>query len=246
MVKLIFVGTGDAFGSGGRMNTCLYVETSGLVFAIDFGATSLAALNDLELDHGKIDLILLTHFHGDHAAGIPGMLLDSMVARKRTRPLTIAGPPGVEAHLAKVMSAFFPGSEKMMPNFPMTWQEIAIQAPQDVMGLRVKTYPAAHTPETMPTSMRIETSEGKVIAFTGDSAWTEHMPDLAAGSDVFISECYFHEKPVPNHMNYPALRENRDRLKTKRLILTHMGPEMLAMADEVPEETAYDGMVIEI
>jgi ribonuclease BN (tRNA processing enzyme) len=87
---------------------------------------------------------------------------------------------------------------------------------------------------------------GKVIAFTGDTAWNEHLPALADGSDLLISECYFHSKPVPFHMNYPAIREHRAELRTKRLILTHMGPEMLAMADQVPEECAHDGMVVEL
>jgi ribonuclease BN (tRNA processing enzyme) len=70
------------------------------------------------------------------------------------------------------------------------------------------------------------------------------MPALAQGSDVLIAECYFHSKPVPFHLNYPAIIEHRHELATKRLILTHMGPEMLAQLDNVPEECAHDGMVV--
>lgn len=246
MAKITFVGTGDAFGSGGRMNTCFLVETGGLVFAIDFGATSLPALKGQGIEHDRIDLILLTHFHGDHAAGVPVLLMDAMLGTKRTRPLTIAGPPGTAQRLPVIHEALFPGSAGMKPKFDLTKRDMEIGGPHDMLGLKITTYPAIHTPESMPTSMRVELPDGKVIAYTGDSAWTAHIPALARGSDLLIAECYFHQKPVPFHMNYPVIQQHRAELQTKRLVLTHMGPEMLEVADEVPEECAYDGMTIEI
>jgi ribonuclease BN (tRNA processing enzyme) len=244
-VTLTFVGTGDAFGTGGRNNTCILVDAPGLRFAIDFGATSVNALKALGMDHNSIDAILLTHFHGDHAAGVPTLLMDAMLGSKRQTPLTIAGPPGTAARLPQIAEALFPGSGGMQPKFPLDVIDMEMLIPHSVRGLNVTTYPAIHTPQTVPTSIRVEVA-GKAIAFTGDSAWTDHMPTLARGSDVLIAECYFHTKPVPFHLNYPVIREHRHELKTKRLILTHMGPEMLAVADTVPDECAYDGMVINL
>ena len=244
-VTLTFVGTGDAFGSGGRMNTCFLVDTPGLRFAIDFGATSVNALKALRIDHNTIDAILLTHFHGDHAAGVPILLMDAMLGARRRTPLTIAGPPGTAARLPGIADALFPGSAAMRPKFPLDVIDMEMLTPNDVRGLKVTTYPAIHTPETVPTSIRVEVA-GKVIAYTGDSGWTGHMPALARGSDVLIAECYAHAKPIPFHLNYPAIREHRHELQTKRLILTHMGPEMLAEAGNVPEECAHDGLVIEL
>jgi ribonuclease BN (tRNA processing enzyme) len=244
-VTLTFVGTGDALGSGGRMNTCILVDAPGIRFAIDFGATSVNAMKALGLEHDSLDAILLTHLHGDHAAGIPTLMIDSMLGTKRSRPLTIAGPPGTGARLPVIFDAMFPGSSVMTPKFPVDVIDMEMRTPHEILGLRVTTWPAIHTPETVPTSMRVEVA-GKVIAYTGDTAWTEHLPALAAGSDVLIAECYFHTKPVPFHLNYPDIRAHRDELQTRRLILTHMGPEMLAVADELPEKCAYDGMVVEV
>lgn len=244
-VKVTFAGTGDAFGSGGRFNTCFIVEAPDICFAIDFGATSLNALNALGFAHNRIDAVLLTHLHGDHCAGVPSLLMDAMLGAKRTTPLTIAGPAETRAHLERVQSALFPGSEVMEPKFDLEVIEMELQTPTDIRGLMVTTWPAVHTPATNPTSMRIEVAD-KVIAFSGDSEWTEHMPAVALGSDLFISECYFYEKAVRNHMNYPDLLAHRQELDTKRLILTHMGPEMLAHLDHVEEECAHDGLVIEL
>jgi len=91
-VRVNFVGSGDAFGSGGRFQTCILVDGENTRFAIDFGASSLPALNAQGISHNTIDAILLTHIHGDHAGGIPFLLLDAMLGAKRDRPLTIAGP----------------------------------------------------------------------------------------------------------------------------------------------------------
>lgn len=244
-VKVTFAGTGDAFGSGGRFNTCFVVEAPGICFAIDFGATSLNALNALGLPHNRIDVILLTHLHGDHCAGVPSLLLDAMLGAKRQTPLTIAGPRETKARLAEIQKALFPGSEGMTPEFGVEIVEMDTMTPLEVRGLKVTTWPAEHTPATNPTSMRVEV-DSRVIAYSGDSAWTEHMPDVARGADLFITECYFREKRVPFHMNYPELKEHWHELEAKRIVLTHMGPEMLAHLDEINEECAFDGMVIEL
>jgi ribonuclease BN (tRNA processing enzyme) len=244
-VTVTFVGSGDAFGSGGRMNTCILVDAPGIRFAIDFGATSVSALKGLGIDHNTLDAVLLTHLHADHAGGIPTLLMDAMLGIKRARPLTIAGPPGTAERLPVIFDALYPGSLVVKPKFPLDVIDMAMLTPHEILGLKITTFPAIHTPETVPTSIRVEVA-GKMIAYTGDTAWTEHLPALARGSDVLITECSAHTKPVPFHLNYVTICEHRAELETKRLILTHMSPEMLAIADEVPEECAYDGMVVEV
>ncbi|MEM7060912.1 MAG: MBL fold metallo-hydrolase [Pseudomonadota bacterium] len=245
MVQITFAGSGDAFGSSGRMNTCIIVDAPGTRFAIDFGASSLIALSKLGIAHNSIDTILLTHLHGDHGGGIPPMLIDAMLGAKREAPLKIAGPPGTRAWLAEVQEALFPGSSGMSPKFGLVIEELCIGGPHLIGDLKVTTWPAVHTAETNPTQIRVEVA-GKTIAYTGDGSWTEDTLKLADHADVLITECYFYSKPVKYHMNYPDIQANRDRLNAKRLILTHMGPEMLDNANRIAEECAYDGMIIEI
>lgn len=244
-VKVTFAGTGDAFGSGGRFNTCFVVEAPDVCFAIDFGATSLNALNALGFSHNRIEVILLTHLHGDHCAGVPSLMIDAMLGAKRQSPLTIAGPHETKARLAEIQKALFPGSEVMTPKYDLRIVEMNMMIAHDICGLKVTTWPAVHTEATNPTSMRVEVG-GKVISYSGDSAWTEHMPEVARGADLFIAECYFREKRVPFHMNLPDLKEHWNELEAKRIVLTHMGPEMLARLDEIDEECAFDGMVLEL
>src|SRR5262245_43865558 len=104
-VSITFVGSGDSFGSEVRFKPCFLVVAPGIRFCIDFGASSLIALERLGIPHNTIDAILLTHLHGDHCGGIPFLLVDAMLAAKRDQPLTIAGPPDTTERLKTVAAA---------------------------------------------------------------------------------------------------------------------------------------------
>ena len=82
-MKLTIVGCGDAFGSGGRMNTCFWLETAKANLVVDFGASSLVALKKLALDPNRIDGVVLSHLHGDHFGALPLLLLDYQFLMRR-------------------------------------------------------------------------------------------------------------------------------------------------------------------
>jgi ribonuclease BN (tRNA processing enzyme) len=107
----------------------------------------------------------------------------------------------------------------------------------------VTAYRALHTRETNPTSLRIEVG-GKVIAYTGDSEWTEHMPRLSDAADLFIAECYFFSRSVRFHLNYPDIVRHRREIAARRLLLTHFSRDMLANLDRVADECAGDGLIV--
>jgi ribonuclease BN (tRNA processing enzyme) len=242
-VTVRFVGSGDSFGSGGRFQTCILVDGPASRVAIDFGTSSLIALAQQGIAHNSIDAILLTHLHGDHCGGVPFLLVDAMLAARRDRPLTIAGPRDLARRMGEIREALFPGSHVMTPAFPVHWVELPLGQPCDVLDLRVTARPARHTRETNPTSLRVEVG-GKVIAYTGDTEWTDEVAAVARGADLLIAECYFYDKPVRWHLNYPAIAAHRAELGARRVILTHLSREMLARAGEVPEECAHDGLVV--
>jgi ribonuclease BN (tRNA processing enzyme) len=242
-VTVRFVGSGDSFGSGGRFQTCILVDGPGARVAIDFGTSSLIALAQQGIEHNSIDAIFLTHLHGDHCGGVPFLLMDAMLGAKRTRPLTIAGPRELRQRMGAIQEALFPGSQGMTPKFPLEWVELEPGHARDVMGVSVTAQRARHTAETNPTALRVELG-GKVVAYTGDTEWTDDVAEVARGADLFIAECYYYEKPIKWHLNYPAIAAHRETFGAKRLILTHMSKEMLAQVGNVPEECATDGLVV--
>jgi len=244
-VTVTFVGSGDAFGSGGRFQTCILVDAPGTRFVIDFGASSLVALNKMGIDHNTIETIVLTHLHGDHCGGIPFILTDAMLGAKRQSPLTIVGPRETEKKLVAINEALMPGMNNMAPKFDLNYVEIDVMNSTQIGNLKITNFPANHTGQTNPTSVRVEVA-GKIISYTGDSAWTKHMPKVAEDADLFICECYYYEKPIRFHMNYQDIKAHSDDLRAKRTVLTHFSREMMLNKDSIPEETAYDGLVISL
>src|SRR2546423_12804377 len=244
-VSVRFVGSGDSFGSGGRFQTCIVVDGPSSRFAIDFGTSSLIALAQQGIEHNSLDAIVLTHLHGDHCGGVPFLLMDAMLAAKRTRPLTIAGPRDLRRRMDAIREALFPSSHVMTPTFPLTWIEMEPGQPHAILDLVVTPRPARHTAETNPTALRVEVGD-RVVAYTGDTEWTDEVARIAEGADLLIAECYYYAKPIKWHLNYPAIAEHVRSAGAKRVILTHMSGEMLAHAGDVPEECAADGMVVEV
>jgi ribonuclease BN (tRNA processing enzyme) len=244
-VRVRFVGSGDSFGSGGRFQTCIVVDAPATRFAIDLGASSLIALVQQDVPPNSLDVVLLTHLHGDHCGGVPFLLMDAMLAAKRERPLIVAGPAGTAAHLASLREALFPGSHVMTPRFALTYQELALGVPNRVRDLVVTPRPARHVPETNPTALRVEV-DGRVIAYTGDTEWTDDVAKIAAGADLLIAECYFYAKPIKGHLTYPEIAGRVHAAGARRVILTHMSREMLDHRGDIPEECAEDGMVLDV
>jgi len=244
-MQLRFVGCGDAFGSGGRANTCFHVTGERVNFLIDCGASSLPALKRQRVACDGIDLILITHFHGDHFGGLPFLLLDAQFTR-RTRPLVIAGPDGIETRLAQVREALFENSSKTTPRFDLRVVALAPRMTQSFGAVNVTPFPVVHGESGGPfLGYRIE-AEGRVIAYTADTEWTETLIPLGRDADLFIAEASTYDRPVKNHLSLKTLEMHLAEIKPKRLILTHMSDDMLERLDILPYEAASDGLVVEI
>lgn len=231
-MKLTFIGSGDAFGTGGRFNTCIQVVSGTVNFLIDCGASSLVALKQRQIDRNAIDLILISHLHGDHFGGLPFFLLDAQLVASRTNPLTIAGPPGLKARLDMAMEALFTGSSKIPWKFDLDVIDIPLATTTDFPGLNLLTQEVVHPSGAPSTALRIEV-DGKTIAYSGDTQWTEALLPIANGADLFICECYMFERVVKFHMSYSIILERLDELAAKQVVLTHMGEDMMANRDKV-------------
>jgi ribonuclease BN (tRNA processing enzyme) len=244
-MQLRFVGCGDALGSGGRYNTCFHVTGERVNFLIDCGASSLPTLKRLAVARDDIDLILITHFHGDHFGGLPFLLLDAQFSR-RTRPLVIAGPEGIEARLTQLMEALFEHSSKTKPRFDLSVVALRPEETRAFGAVNVTPYPAVHGESGGPfLAYRIE-AEGRVIAYSADTEWTETLIPAARGADLFIAEAYYYDKVVKNHLSLKTLEAHLPEIKPKRLVLTHMSDDMLGRLDTLDYTAASDGMIVEL
>jgi ribonuclease BN (tRNA processing enzyme) len=241
-VKVRFLGSGDAFGSGGRFQTCIHLESGGAQVLVDCGASSLIAMRRFAVDPSAIDAVILSHLHGDHFGGVPFLILDGQFTR-RTRPLVVAGPPGVEARVREAMEVLFPGSSRAPRRFETRFVELADRAILEIDQVSVTPFGVVHASGAPPFALRVAGDE-RIVAYSGDTEWTDSLIDAARGADLFIAEAYFFDKTVRFHLDLATLLRHRARLDCRRLIVTHMNEDMLRRRDALDVETAEDGKVV--
>jgi ribonuclease BN (tRNA processing enzyme) len=244
-MRIQFLGSGDAFGSGGRFNTCFHVSAGDTTFLIDCGASSLIAMRKFGVDPRSIVTVFISHLHGDHFGGLPFLILDAQLVSRRTAPLTIAGPPGLGERLRAALETFFPGSSAVERNFALDIRELQPDVRATINGVDVTPTLVRHPCGAPPFALRLECG-GKVVAYSGDTEWTDALLATARGADLFIVEAYFYDKKVKHHLDWQSLRPHLPVLGAKRVVLTHLSADMLARLGSVDCETAEDGKIVEL
>jgi len=245
-MQVIILGSGDAFGSGGRLNTFFCVQGKRTAFLIDCRASAMVSIRRFEVDPNSIDAILISHLHGDHFGGLPFFILDAQLVSKRQSKLVIAGPIGLTKRLEEAMEVFFAGSSKTRRKFGIEIVELLPTVQKELPDqLKVTGYEVNHPSGAPSLALRVE-FEGATIAYTGDTDWVDALVPATQNADLLIAEAYNFDRQVPFHLDYRTLSGKLPDIRPKRLILTHMSSEMLARIDEADCEAAYDGMKVEI
>ncbi len=227
-MKLTIAGSGDAFGSSGRMQTTYLLDTADGSVMIDCGATVTTALSKLGRDPNAIPYIVISHLHGDHFGGLIWIYIQALYATKRTDPLTVFGPPGIESRFNAAAEALYPGCLGVAKRFTLKFVEMPTGAPSHALRI---------------------TYRDKVLAFTGDSQWTEALIACGVEADLYLVECYKYSTRVNYHMSWLEIAPQLDLIGARRVMLTHMSDEMLAKQGEVKDPRvmfAEDGMVVDV
>lgn len=242
-VRVTFLGTGNAFADGGRSNACIHVGAPGVSLLLDCGGSALPAIKRA-MDPGSIEGVAVTHLHGDHFGGIPYLVIEEHFAG-RDRELVLSGPAGLAARLAMAELALYPDFfTKTEVRFPVR-TEILGEKEMRVGGAEVSALPVKHVPASEPHGLRVRVG-ATLIAYSGDATWTDDLVRLAKGADLFICESTFFQTQDDAHVSYRTLMEHRGELDCRRIVLTHLGEEMLGHLAEVELDYAIDGKTFEI
>lgn len=242
-----FIGSGDAFGSGGRLQTCILVEDAPWRALLDCGTTSLVGLKRAGIDPASIDLVVISHLHGDHFGGLPFLLLDAQFNSRRSTPLVLAGHADLEPRLRSAMDVLFPGSQRALEKVDVRFETLEPGPPRDIGPAAVQVFEVDHACGSPPFAVRLTTPSGATVAYSGDTAWTETLVEAADGVDLFVVETYVHDRVVPWHLDHATVAANLDRLRARRVIGTHAGAELRARDPEtLAVPLADDGLVVEL
>lgn len=255
MARLTFLGTADAFHSAGRRHSAYLLEDGTTRVAVDFGPTALLSLRILGIDPASLDGVLLTHLHGDHALGLPFLVLDGLFASVRTRALSILGPPGTRERVSLAMRAAYDELERKARPFELHLEERAPGEPFSLGSLRGVGFEVSHMdPPHRPLSLRLETGDGRVVAFSGDTEWCPGLVACARGADLLVAECTGLAPPLGRHLTWEDWRTRHREVGARRIVLSHLGLSVRERAKELlaslPEPHAIsfadDGLVLEV
>jgi ribonuclease BN (tRNA processing enzyme) len=244
-MRVTVVGCGDAFGSGGRFNTCFLLEHAGQRALLDCGASSLIALKRLKIDPDSIGTIVLTHLHGDHFGGLVFLIREATLFKRRTLPLVIGGPKGTADRVKTAMETFFPGGWVDSPRFEFSVVEYEAEDPMMIGPLHVKPFLVRHAAGAPPYALRVSMA-GQTVTYTGDTEWLDALIPAGAGADLLICEAYFFSKPINKHLSYETVAARIPDIGAKRVLLTHLNQDMLDRLPEVKYPVADDGMTIDL
>ncbi len=244
-MQVSFLGTGDAFSASGRHQAGYLVSSPRSNFLLDCGSGALTAMKRDGIDPGSIDLILLSHLHGDHFAGLPYLFLEYIFEQPRRRPLRIAGPPGTEERVHLLFAATYRELAARGLPFALEFTELLPNVAAEFGAVHVDPFRVPHQENEISLGMTVS-ADGKRILYSGDTGWTEELVQRSSGIDLFICECCYFETRLPFHLDYPRLAENQDRFGAKRMILTHLGREVHARSSEISIELATDGLRVQV
>jgi ribonuclease BN (tRNA processing enzyme) len=241
-LRVIFLGTGDAFSARGSHQASCLVQCPETSFLLDCGPATLSSLKRGGIPSGPIDTVFLSHLHGDHFAGLPFFFLEYTYIKARRRPLQIAGPPGTRARVIALFENMYPGSLQELA-FELHFIEMLPDQRLQLGSVSVDPFRVPHQQQEISLGLSVEAAARRIV-YSGDTGWTEELITRSRGADLFICECSFYETRMPSHLDYPRLSENLGRFSAKRMILTHIGHEVLAHRHEIELELANDGLVV--
>jgi ribonuclease BN (tRNA processing enzyme) len=166
---------------------------------------------------GDIDVVVLTHFHGDHTLGLPPFVLYRVFVDQR--PITFVGPAGIKERLEALWEVSWGVDWKpvMQPRFKVTY-EVAKPSGK-VAGYRYETIKLDHG-TSGSNGYRIWI-DGRILAYSGDTEPTAPLDELVKGADVAIVEATG-PGDVFSHMSWEHAEELKKRHPKTRFMFNHL------------------------
>jgi ribonuclease BN (tRNA processing enzyme) len=241
-MKVIFLGTGEAY-SPSRNDVQILIEDKNSLL-LECGFTGPKTLWRYNSDKNFIDHIFISHFHGDHAAGLP-LLCMKLRQEKRTKPLTIIGPIGIKRYFERLFEIVYRGFVSKL-SFPIIFLEAIPGNHLDVGYFKLKFAYGKHlTGETeVPVVAVLVECNGRRLCYSGDTIFRNEIVDLAKHSDILIHESYVSAKSA-----YHAMRAHCSPLEagrvaklsnSKKLALVHLRRDYVKNKGNVIKESSEE------
>lgn len=200
-LHLVLCGTGSPLPDPTRAEPCNLVIAGRHLFIVDAGDGGPRKLGGFGIPMGRIEAVLLTHFHSDHIDGLGPLMLLRWTAGTHTTPLPTLGPSGVERVVAGFNQAYaidngyrtaHHGARIVPPGGaggvarPFTIGTAAVVI-HDADGVRITAFPVNHDPVKPAVGYRFD-YKGRSLVLSGDTAASPTLIAAAHGADLLLHE----------------------------------------------------------
>ena len=194
-----FCGTGSPMPDPARAGPCLAVIAGKRLIIVDAGEGAARNLALMGLPAGRIERVLLTHFHSDHIDGLAPLALQRWVGSAATAPLILQGPVGVGEVAAGLNAAYRQDSTyrtahhgaAVVPPSGFGFSPRAFAPTGGVVlndsGLKVTAIPVDHRPVTPAVAYRFD-YKGRCLLVSGDTLPSPALTTAAKGCDLLVHE----------------------------------------------------------
>lgn len=200
-LSVAFCGTGAPLPDPDRAGPCTAVIAGNRVILVDAGEGSARNLGLMGIPAGKVERVLLTHFHSDHIDGLGPVMLQRWVNASATAPLTLVGPSGVEDIAAGFNAAYARDAgyrvahhgAKLIPPAGYGVAPQAFAPPDegavilDEGGLKITAFRVNHEPVEPAVGYRFD-YRGRCVTISGDTTTSDVLTKAAAGCDLLVHE----------------------------------------------------------
>lgn len=250
-MRLTTIGSGTAAPHPARVSAAHLVQAGSTHLLLDCGSGAVHRMAQLGVPWSAITHVALTHFHTDHIADLPLLIMGWRWGQlpPRSEPVTIYGPTGTGALLERMAAVY--GPWLLAPGFPLTVRDIGPDEVIRLPGAELSLTPVPHTAESVAYSI----SEGSTrLVYTGDTGESEALGDWAAECDLLLAECSLPDPmAIREHLTPRQVGVLAARARAKRLVLTHFYPPVEtvdicgAVAEHYagPTVLAHDGWSID-
>ena len=184
---------------------------------LDCGYSVPARFWQVGLNPDTLDGVWISHFHADHAFGLPPLLV-RFWEEKRKKDLYVLGQEGIEAFVRRCLDLAYPN---FYPGLGFTLRFMELEPGDTVSSLGLSWCTAVNDHPQRDLALRLE-AKGKSLFYSGDGRPNAGTRELADGADLIIHEAFQLSKETPGHGTIPGCLELAQASRAKKLALVHI------------------------
>ena len=242
-MRLTTVGTGTVSPSASRVCAGHLVDAGGASILMDCGSGVVHRLARAGIDWMAITHVAITHFHADHLSDLAFLIFTWRYGAERPRstPVSIVGPPGLDALLTRFGAAF--GAWVREPGYEVRVEEVAPGESLELAdGVRLTAFKVPHTDESVAYDL---VHAGRRMVYTGDTGFDEGLGRWAAGCDLLLAECSLpDDREMAIHLTPRRCGELAALARPGTLVLTHFYPPVEQVDIRAIVREQFDGRVV--